>query len=269
MRYTELIINDKVKLRLRMTLETMVMLERRLGISPLKLLASMGELNNQNWPTEVVLTILDYTILEPHTTEDVETFKELFVDEGKCDGDLIAVIIQLIKDSGFLGKAKQQEDVIQEDIEEQEEAKEFNSFEEYIVDFLEQCMAIGITEDIFWSSNHGEINRMIKSIQEIETRNNRNHAGFDYTLAGLINRSIGGMFSKSSEKYPSLEETYPLLFDNDNISKSEELSQDELKVLEMKARMLEYARQNNAKREIARLEAERKKEKEEAENNKE
>jgi hypothetical protein len=67
-------------------------------------------------------------------------------------------------------------------------------------------------------------------------------------LSNLIGISVSRLFSSDS-KFPEIHEAYPSIF--------EPPSEDEkamLKAMEMKARMLEYAEQHNAKQQLKEIE---------------
>lgn len=76
-------------------------------------------------------------------------------------------------------------------------------------------------------------------------------AAFDYILADLIGRSVARIHS-SSNRMPQLAETYPSLFDSEEIEAEKQAKQMELSAIRFKA----FAQSFNSKynREVAKVE---------------
>lgn len=243
MRYTEFIINSDITLKLRLTLESMVMLERRFGESPLAIIARMGS-SDQSWNRLDVIPILNYAIVGEHTLDNVYDIMDIYL-EDHTDIELASVLVQLIKDSGFLGEENKDENNSKveqpaDNIDKEEEP----TLEESLKDLLEKCMERGIEEELFWSSTYGEINRKIKSIQAMELNRSRERAAFDHKLADLIGISVARLLSKEAE-YPSVEEVYPSLFEMDEEEKAQREADRQAAII--KARLMEYASWHNNK----------------------
>jgi hypothetical protein len=130
------------------------------------------------------------------------------------------------------------EDVLEEDV----------SLETRFKRLLVKCLEAGITEEFFWNSTYGEMLRFMKAYSNRLLRERQDKAFFDYQLSNLIGISVSRLFSSDS-KFPEIHEAYPSIF--------EPPSEDEkamLKAMEMKARMLEYAEQHNAKQQLKEIE---------------
>lgn len=78
-----------------------------------------------------------------------------------------------------------------------------------------------------------EINREIESKKRQQIEQAKEKASFDYILADLIGRSIARIHS-SSNKLPSIAETYPSLFVAEEIEAQQQKKKDELSVLRFK-----------------------------------
>ena len=79
-------------------------------------------------------------------------------------------------------------------------------------------------------------------------RERQDRAFFDYQLSNLIGISVSRLFS-SDGKFPEIHEAYPSIF--------EPPSTDEIAMAEamrMKARMVEYTEQHNAKKQLKEIE---------------
>ena len=260
MRYTEFIISPNTKLRLRLTLESMVMLERVTGESPLVTISRMGT-SEKNWSRESCINILDYAILEPHSYDDTVDWVEEFIINGNTDEDLAILLIQLFKDSGFYNEHKDTENNSSTNKADNIN-KKAETFEESLTDFLKGCMRKGINEDTFWSSTYGELMRQIESIKDSEMDESRQKAFFDYRLANLIGISIGRLMSKEVE-FPDIEKIYPELFSDEKTIEERRKAEEKRKAQQIRARLLEYASWHNNKMQKRKLkEEENKNEKE-------
>lgn len=86
-----------------------------------------------------------------------------------------------------------------------------------------------------------ELERSINSKLRVDKRKSQEKAIFDYILADVIGRSIARlhMTEESENPFPSVEEVYPTLFDEDNQAAQEKEEQkakvrDELSALRFK-----------------------------------
>lgn len=87
-----------------------------------------------------------------------------------------------------------------------------------------------------------ELERLLASKRRTQEIEDKKKAYFDYTLADLIGHSMARLY-KTGKKYPSIEEVYPALFEED--SREEDLikRQDELSALRFK----QFANAHNKK----------------------
>lgn len=258
MRYTELVINDSTTLKLRLTMESMVLIERRFGESPLVIISRIG---SEGWNRSDAVSILYYALIGDYSINDVYDILDLYLEEN-TDEDLAMTIVQLIKDSGFFGDYKHNEkenntessdEVVSDNIDKQE------TFEESLVDFLKGCMIKGISEDVFWTSTYGELNRIVDSIIDSEKNKSKEKASFDYRLANLIGISVARIMSNEVE-FPGIEEIYPEIFEAEIAAEARRKAQEAKKAAAMRARFLEYASWHNNKMKLQEIKEENKKE---------
>ena len=78
-----------------------------------------------------------------------------------------------------------------------------------------------------------ELMRLIESKKRQQKAEAQEKAAFDYILADLIGRSVSRIYS-SSNTMPTLEETYPSLFDNKELVEKRQEKQIELSALRFK-----------------------------------
>lgn len=75
-------------------------------------------------------------------------------------------------------------------------------------------MVAGLQERDFWQMDPGEITRYLKAYAERRKLDLQTQATMLYTLSNLIGMSVGRLFSKS-QTFPTLEQSFPSLFDYD------------------------------------------------------
>lgn len=78
-----------------------------------------------------------------------------------------------------------------------------------------------------------EVNREIDSKKRQQIAEAKEKASFDYILADLIGRSVARIHS-SSNKLPSIAETYPSLFAEEEVEEKEQIRKDEVSTLRFK-----------------------------------
>jgi hypothetical protein len=115
-------------------------------------------------------------------------------------------------------------------------------------DLLIKCLEAGITEEFFWKSTYGEMLRYMKAYSNILLRERQDKASFDYQLSNLIGISVSRLFSSDS-KFPEIYDVYPTIFSPPS---EEDIAMAE--AMKMKARMIEYTEQHNAKKQIKEIE---------------
>ena len=81
-----------------------------------------------------------------------------------------------------------------------------------IFDLLEKCLDAGISEWNYWNMTLAEITRYIESYNRIRQQKAKEIAINNYILADLIGQSIGRIYKGT---YPSIQEAYPSLFQDD------------------------------------------------------
>lgn len=78
-----------------------------------------------------------------------------------------------------------------------------------------------------------ELERAIESKRRVQKESAQERAVYDYTLADLIGRSIGRIYS-SSANYPNISEVYPTLFDTQQVEEAQANRQAELSAIRFK-----------------------------------
>lgn len=99
-------------------------------------------------------------------------------------------------------------------------------------------MSYGLSEEEFWNMTFAEIERAIIAKKNQEKRK----AEFDHILADLIGLSVARIYNKSN-KYPTLAEAYPSLFDRVAEEEEAQKKKDELSAIRFK----QFARSYNKK----------------------
>lgn len=118
---------------------------------------------------------------------------------------------------------------------------------DYVMKWLNTALDYGLTEWEFWDMTLAELERAIASKKRIQMQQAQEHAYFDYTLADLIGRSVGRIYSKQAT-LPELYTAYPTLFDEEEAKKAKQARIDELSAL----RFRKFAASHNKKfREVA------------------
>ena len=79
----------------------------------------------------------------------------------------------------------------------------------------------------------GEVVRAVESYVRVKKTQAQEKATFDYILADLIGRSMGRIYSSSTE-IPDISEVYPSLFVAEEIEQKRQQKKDELSALRFK-----------------------------------
>ena len=257
MLYSQLKIDDYHIYNLRLTLIDVVQLERLLGESPLDILQSAAMSNIYGVSMEDLVYIL-YVSLQggetKYTIDDAYDIFDDYVDNVGDIGSFLQTLVKLFIDMGFISGDDDYYDEVVEDTDANNESNNEDVLEEDITletrfkRLLIKCLEAGITEEFFWNSTYGEMLRFMKAYSNRLLRERQDKAFFDYQLSNLIGISVSRLFSSDS-KFPEIHEAYPSIF--------EPPSTDEIAMAEamrMKARMVEYTEQHNAKQQLKEIE---------------
>jgi hypothetical protein len=256
MLYSQLKIDDYHIYDLRLSLIDVVQLERLLGESPLDILQKAAINSVYGISLEDLVYILYVSLQGGETKYTIDDAYDIFDDYIENVGDIgsfLNTLIRLFIDMGFIsGDDDYYDEVVDEDADNESNnedvLEEDVSLETRFKRLLVKCLEAGITEEFFWNSTYGEMLRFMKAYSNRLLRERQDKAFFDYQLSNLIGISVSRLFSSDS-KFPEIHEAYPSIF--------EPPSEDEkamLKAMEMKARMLEYAEQHNAKQQLKEIE---------------
>lgn len=92
---------------------------------------------------------------------------------------------------------------------------------------------MGLTEEEFWNMTIAELTRAITSRKRVMIAEARQKANFDYILADLVGRSIGRIYS-SSTNIPDIATVYPSLFASEEVEEARAAKKAELSALRFK-----------------------------------
>lgn len=98
---------------------------------------------------------------------------------------------------------------------------------------MDNALDWGISEFDFWDMTLAELERLFNSKKRMQKERAQEKAYFDYTLANLIGISVARVYNKSNDM-PPIEETYPSLFDAEEIQEQKQQKQDELSAIRFK-----------------------------------
>ena len=252
--YTQLRVDDCHIYKLRLTLIDVVQLERLLGESPLNILYKATQ--GYNFNLEDLIMILYTALLQDgdkkYSIDDAYDIFDDYIENVGDVGSFFLVLLKLFEDMGFISKNNEEEDTEQNDSSNNDEDEVVDSedmtLEARFSELLIKCLEAGITEEFFWKSTYGEMLRYMKAYSNIMLRERQDKASFDYQLSNLIGISVSRLFSSDS-KFPEIYDVYPSIFEPPT---EEEIAMAE--AMKMKARMIEYTEQHNAKKQIKEIE---------------
>ena len=250
--YTQLRIDDYHIYKLRLTLIDVVQLERLLGESPLNILYKATQ--GYNFNLEDLIMILYTALLQDgdkkYSIDDAYDIFDDYVENVGDVGSFFLVLLKLFEDMGFISQNNDEDTTEDDSFDDKDEVvdSEDMTLEARFSDLLIKCLEAGITEEFFWKSTYGEMLRYMKAYSNILLRERQDKASFDYQLSNLIGISVSRLFSSDS-KFPEIYDAYPTIFDPPS---EEDLAMVE--AMKMKARMIEYTEQHNAKQQIKEIE---------------
>lgn len=188
-----------------------------------------------------------------YSIDDAYDIFDDYVENVGDVGSFFLVLLKLFEDMGFISNNNEEdEDAEQNDSSNNDEDEVVDSeditLEARFSELLIKCLEAGITEEFFWKSTYGEMLRYMKAYSNILLRERQDKASFDYQLSNLIGISVSRLFSSDS-KFPEIYDVYPGIFEPPS---EEEIAMAE--AMKMKARMVEYTEQHNAKKQIKEIE---------------
>lgn len=250
--YTQLRIDDYHIYKLRLTLIDVVQLERLLGESPLNILYKATQ--GYNFNLEDLIMILYTALLQDgekqYSIDDAYDIFDDYIENVGDVGSFFLVLLKLFEDMGFISQNNEEDTNENDSCDDEDEVvdSEDMTLEARFSDLLIKCLEAGITEEFFWKSTYGEMLRYMKAYSNILLRERQDKASFDYQLSNLIGISVSRLFSSDS-KFPEIYDVYPTIFSPPS---EEDIAMAE--AMKMKARMIEYTEQHNAKKQIKEIE---------------
>lgn len=253
---TQLKIDDYHIYYLRLSLLDIVQLERLLGDSPLNIIQNAMNSNRCNIGVEELIYILYVSLQGGDINYSIDDAYDIFDSYTENVGDIssfIYILIRLFSDMGLIGDGSEYYDELIEDKDDIDDNNEDVVVEDITLEtrfkrLLIRCLEAGITEEFFWNSTYGEMLRYMKAYSNRLHRERQDRAFFDYQLSNLIGISVSRLFSSDSS-LPDISDVYPGIFEPPS---EEELMAQE--VMKMKARMIEYTEQHNAKKQLREIE---------------
>lgn len=123
--------------------------------------------------------------------------------------------------------------------------------EKYIFLWLNAALDSGISELDFWEMTLAEIKRAVDSKVRVDKARAQERATFDYILANLVGVSVSRCIDGKAD-YPTLEEVYSSLFEEETKAKAEEKRAKEEEIQAVKdtlsaLRFKQYADFHNSK----------------------
>lgn len=115
-------------------------------------------------------------------------------------------------------------------------------FKDYVLEWLDAALDIGIKEPEFWAMSFAEVDRAVRSRNRVKEQQERERAAAHYILADLIGRSVSRVYN-SANKMPPISEVYPTLFTSEEEQEAIQAKRDELSALRFKM----FAQSYNAK----------------------
>ena len=99
--------------------------------------------------------------------------------------------------------------------------------------WLDNALDYGLKEYEFWDMTLAELIRELSSKKRVLKEQQRERAVFDYALANLIGRSVSRIYN-SANTMPDISETYPSLFNAEEIEEKKIAKKQELSALRFK-----------------------------------
>lgn len=120
--------------------------------------------------------------------------------------------------------------------------------------WLNNALDYGITEEQFWNMTLAELERAVASKRRIKKIEAREKAQYDHILGQLIGVACGKAFGSIKKEYPSLSDTYPSLFTEEEILKKKQEREAELRALKFKQFAESFNSRYIARTEVAEVE---------------
>ena len=117
---------------------------------------------------------------------------------------------------------------------------------EYVDKLLLTALDSGIVELDFWEMTIGEVVRSIESFNRRSRAQTQEKASLDYIQAQLIIKGVG-MVLGSKERFPSINEAYPTLFDELEKEQQEKLEAQRAELSAMRFKQFAQSYNNRLK----------------------
>lgn len=192
-------------------------------------------------PLLTIISVETQILLLSLALEDYHLNNDGLYDIADSIEDLNSLILEIYQEAGIINQ-NQSELATEREYKSTNDVRDDNvTFENHVMDLLEQCMSVGMREEEFYKSTLAQVTRYVEAYNKKQQNELQEKAYFDYQLASLIKVAIGSTIDRKVN-FPSFEKAYPLAKDSHKAEVDEEW---EMEV--QHHRLREWAEQMNKK----------------------
>lgn len=189
-------------------------------------------------PLLTIISVETQILLLSLALEDYHLNNDGLYDIADSIEDLNSLILEIYQEAGIIIS----ELATEREYKPTNDVRDDNvTFENHVMDLLEQCMSVGMREEEFYKSTLAQVTRYVEAYNKKQQNELQEKAYFDYQLASLIKVAIGSTIDRKVN-FPSFEKAYPLAKDSHKAEVDEEW---EMEV--QHHRLREWAEQMNKK----------------------
>lgn len=192
-------------------------------------------------PLLTIISVETQILLLSLALEDYHLNNDGLYDIADSIEDLNSLILEIYQEAGIINQNPSELATEREDKPTNDIRDDNVTFENHIMDLLEQCMSVGMREEEFYKSTLAQVTRYVEAYNKKQQNELQEKAYFDYQLASLIKVAIGSTIDRKVN-FPSFEKAYPLAKDSHKAEVDEEW---EIEV--QHHRLREWAEQMNKK----------------------
>lgn len=200
------------EVKLRMTIEHTVIIERYKQITPYSLINNIYE----NTIDEETSMYILKEALAPYTNgynslESVSELVDEYFDHGGSWWTLNTLILTVFQEAGFYDSPSNDANEIKDDSISSDEI----TMEKLAKSMLTACLEAGLSEDSFWNMTYREIVGYMTAYRKRKEAEFKESIKINHLLGDLIGTSVSRIFSKEV-KYPSVVELFPELYEEES-----------------------------------------------------
>lgn len=228
MLYTTFTVKD-IDYKCRLSAKACVDLEKKLGTNPLNVFMEIA--NTGKVPELSILIAIMHASLTQYnhgiTIDKVYEIYDDFIDEGNTMMDLVPVIMETFKVSGFFKEEVEEKKLTGEG--EGDSTKEPPSLEKVFNDILlPNALAAGISYFDYWNMTYGEITFHIKQYKARRELQAKEQLATNYNLAALTAQFTIGLLN--GNPIPDISTVFPTQFqqekDQNGLTKEDRMRMD-------------------------------------------